>query len=92
MHRGVARYHLGNVFLASSKKSTEPEKEEILSNWTTAMKSRPDSSKLYIKGYSALIDIKRNTVDTKLMTHDIRKTADVRAREIFVFISSSPQF
>jgi hypothetical protein len=37
IHRGIARYHRDSVFLATSKKSTEPEREIMLNNSMMAM-------------------------------------------------------
>jgi len=45
MHRGTARYHRDRVFLACSKKSTEPKREIMLNNSIMAIKSKPDASK-----------------------------------------------
>jgi len=89
-HRGTPRYHRDSICLASSRKSTEPEKEIMLNNSITAMKSKPDASKSDIAGSDLVTGINRNMADTKLVTQTIKKTADVNARAIFIFINSSP--
>lgn len=87
MHRGAARYHRDSIFLASRRKSTEPKKEIMLSNSITAMKNRSGAGKSDIEGSGIVTGIKRNKTDKKPVTHAIRKTADVKARAIFIFIN-----
>jgi hypothetical protein len=89
-HSGTARYHRDSIFLASSRKSTEPEKEIMLNNSITEMKSRHGAIKQDISGYAVVTGIKRNTTDTKPVTQAIRKTADVNVRARFILINSSP--
>lgn len=91
MHRGTAIYHRDSIFLASTKKSTEPEKETMLSNSITAIKSRPDSSRLNIAESCVTVSINRNIMDTKPVIQAIKKMADVNAIAIFIFINSSPK-
>lgn len=90
MHRGTARYHLDDVFLASSRKSAEPKKEITLNSSIRAMKRRPDASKPEIVESGVVMGINPNTMDTKPVTQAIKKAADVKARAIFIFINSSP--
>lgn len=87
MHRGAARYQRDSIFLASRRKSTEPKKEIMLSNSITAMKNRSCAGKSDIEGSGIVTGIKRNKTDKKPVTHAIRKTADVKARAIFIFIN-----
>ncbi|AKB78014.1 hypothetical protein MSHOH_1531 [Methanosarcina horonobensis HB-1 = JCM 15518] len=68
----------------------EPEKEIMLSNSMMAMKSKPDASKSDITGSGVVTDMELNMTDTKPVIQAIRKTADVKARAIFIFINSSP--
>ena len=89
IHKGTARYHRDSIFLAFSRKSTEPEKEIMLSNSTMAVKSKSDASKSDITGSGVVMDMELNMTDTKPVTQAIRKAADVKARAIFIFINSS---
>jgi hypothetical protein len=90
MHSGIARYHRESSSLAFSRKNTELEKEMMLSNPMMAMKSKPDASKPEIAGLDVAKGMKLNRIDTKLVIQVIRKIADINAREIFIFINSSP--
>lgn len=62
----------------------------MLNSSITAMKSRPDASKQDISESSVVIGIKQNTKDIKPIIHAIKKTADIIAREIFIFINLPP--
>ncbi len=85
MHRGIARYHRGSIFLASSKKSMEPKREVMLSNCIMAMKTKSDA----VKSHDTT-GMELDMRDTKLVTQVIIKTADVNASAMFILIKSSP--